>query len=81
MSAQQIYELVLALAPSVIAILTMVGAIARVLYSFKSVKKEVNDLKCLDEIKLQVAEVLRENAELKKTLKEAMTKIDHVKRD
>lgn len=81
MTAEQITQLVLEIAPSLIAILTMIGTIAKVLLSFRDLKKQVVDMKCIDELKEQMSQIIQENYELKKTLNETMTKIDHVRRD
>lgn len=76
-----VQEIIIAIAPYIATIITFIGVIARVLNAFTKLKKEVVDLKALDEIKDQLSEVLRENAQLKKKLNETMTKIDHIRRD
>lgn len=80
MSTAQITSLVISLAPSLLAILTMIGVIAKVLHSFAVLKKEVADMKCIKELNSKLEEVIQENLELKKSLNEAMTMIDHVER-
>lgn len=80
MTSQEIISLVISLCPSVLSILTMVGVVVRTLHSFAKLKKEVSDMKYVEELKVQMSQLLRENYELKNTLNECMTKIDHVKR-
>lgn len=76
-----VQEIIVAIAPYMVTIITFIGVIARVLNAFTKLKKEVVDLKALDEVKNQMKQVLQENYELKKKLNETMTKIDHVRRD
>lgn len=81
MTAEQICNLILEISPSVIAILTMLGMVLKLMGEIKVLKKQVVDTRPYDELKAQMSEVIRENYELKKTLNECMTKIDHVRRD
>lgn len=76
-----IQEIIILVGPYVLSALTFIGVIAKVVSSFIKLKKEVLDLKCIDELKGQMKQVLEENYQLKKTLNETMTKIDHVRRD
>lgn len=80
MTTAQITQLVISLAPSVIAILTMVGVVLRTLHAFTSLKKEVTDMKAVQDISDQLRGLTKENHELKKQLNELLTKIDHVER-
>lgn len=76
-----IQEIIILIAPYVLSALTFIGVIAKVISSFRALKKDVVDMKDLSEVKSQMKQLLSENYELKKTLNETMTKIDHVRRD
>lgn len=80
MEVTQIIEWVIAILPSLIAVFTTIGMIVKVIHQFADVKKDVADMKCIEDLKEQMTQVLKENYELKKTLNETMTKIDHVQR-
>lgn len=80
MTAQAVYELVLAILPSLMAIGTFIGIVLKIIGDFKALKKEVYDLKCIDELKKQVSILSKENAELRMELRQLLTKIDHVER-
>lgn len=80
MTSDQIANIVLQIAPSVMAILTMAACIARIWRDFRDIKKQVADMKCIDALKDQISLVIRENYELKKKLNETLTKIDHIER-
>lgn len=80
MTTEQITQLILQIAPSVITILSMIGVVIKVIGQIKALKKQVVDMKPYEDLKSQLSTVLQENYELKKTLNECMTKIDHVKR-
>lgn len=77
MDIQQIITLV---APYVLTLVTFIGVVAKVVNSFKALKKDVIDLKDLETVKTQMNQVLQENRELKKCLYETMTKIDYIDR-
>lgn len=76
----QIVEWIIAILPSVIAVLTTIGVIIKTLKEFASLKSQVVDLKALDDLKGELKQLVQENYELKKTLNETMTIIDRVKR-
>ena len=78
--SEQITQIILTIAPSVITILTMVGVIAKVISNFKSLKKDVVDMKCYDDQKAQMKLILEDNRALKKQINELLTKIDHIER-
>lgn len=80
MTAEQIVELVVSILPSLIAIFTTIGVIIKTLKEFSELKKQVTDMKAIEDIKTQLSQIIKENYELKKTLNETMTKIDHVQR-
>lgn len=79
-TADQIVEWIIAILPSVIAVLSFVAVIWKTLREFKATKDEVVDLKELTEVKNQMRQVLNENYELKKSIKELLTKIDKIQR-
>lgn len=80
MTTEQIVQYVISILPSVIAVLTTVGVIIKTLHQFADLKKQVTDMKAIEDVKSQLKMILTENYELKKTLNETMTKIDHVDR-
>lgn len=75
-----IQEIIVLITPYILSAITFIGVIAKVIHSFSQLKKEVVDMKSIDDIKKQLTTVIQENYELKKTLNETMTKIDHVRR-
>lgn len=77
---EQITEIILLIAPSIITILSMIGVIAKVIANFKALKKDVVDMKEMKEVKDYCQAILKENYELRQLNKELLTKIDHVKR-
>lgn len=81
MAIETIKELLIFITPYIITALTFIGVVIKVLHSFSKLKKDVVDMKELHEVKEKLNMVLKENYELKKTLNETMTKIDHVRRD
>ena len=76
----QIVNWVIAIIPSLTAITTAVGVIYKVIKQFAELKKEVVDMKDIEEVKGQMNIILNENAKLKKSINELLTKIDHVDR-
>lgn len=81
MDINQIVEWVIAVIPSIIAVLTTVGAIWKVIKNFKNLKDDVSSMTAMEDIRNQLKEVLQENAKLKKQLNETLTKIDKVHRE
>lgn len=77
---EQIVQIILLTAPSIITILSMIGIVIKVILNFRALKKDVVDMKDLAEVKLLLREVVKENAELKKTLNKTMSMIDHIDR-
>lgn len=96
MTTEQVIDMVIAICPSIVTIITMIGVILRVIKSFTGLKKQVgtNDeryMRNLSELNEKMSQdiqelngrmktVLQENYELKKTLNETLTKIDHIDR-
>lgn len=81
METIEIVELILTIAPALIAVFTMIGLTVKTLREFISLKKEVVDLKSLEEVKLQMRQILSENYELKQELKRTLSKIDQIYRE
>lgn len=80
MTTDQIISLVIGICPSVIAILTALSVVLRVIKDFKDLKKQVADMKCFDELNVKISNLIQENYELKRTLNQALTKIDRIER-
>lgn len=80
MTTEQIIRLVISVCPSVIAIVTTVGVVLRVIKDFKDLKKQVTDMKSVEELNVKAGLVLQENYELKKKINELLTKIDRIER-
>lgn len=80
MTTEKIVELVVAILPSIITVITVIATIWKILKQFAEVKKDVVDMKCIEELKEELGKVIEENYELKSALAETLTKIDHVKR-
>lgn len=80
MDVNTIVEYVIAILPSVIAVLSTVGLIWKTVKQFTKLKTDVENMTAMEDIRNQLREVLQENASLKKQLNKALTKIDHVNR-
>lgn len=80
MTTDQIVSLIVGICPSVVTILTVASVIIRVVKDFKDLKKQVNDMKCFDDLNTKMGQLVHENYELKKKLNETLTKLDHVER-
>ena len=80
MDLNNIINYILTIAPSVIAILTSFGVVAKIIGAFGSLRKEVQDKTEMKEIQDQFKIVLQENYELKKSINELIEKIDKVKK-
>ena len=80
MDVNTIVEWVIAILPSVIAVLSTVGLIWKTIKQFAKLKTDVENMTAMEDIRNQLREVLQENASLKKELNKALTKIDHVNR-
>lgn len=81
MDVNTIVQWVISILPSVIAVLSTVGLIWKVIKQFKKLKDDVSNMTAMEDIRNQLREVLQENASLKKKLNETLTKIDHVHRE
>lgn len=81
MTTEQIISLVISICPSAVAILTACGVVLRVMHAFKELKREVTDMKSIEQLQQQLGQVIEENYQLKRKLNETLTKIDRIKRD
>ena len=80
MTMEQVTNLVLTLAPDILVILSFIGVLIKVVNEFSKLKKQVTDMKSVEDTQKQLSELLHDNLELKKQLNELLTKIDHVER-
>ena len=80
MDVNTIVEYIIAILPSVIAVLSTVGLIWKTVKQFTKLKTDVENMTAMEDIRNQLREVLQENASLKKQLNKTLSKIDHVNR-
>jgi len=80
MEIEEIVSWIVAIIPSVIAVLTTVGVVVEVIKKFKNLKQDVANMTAMTEIRQELKQVLQENYALKKKLNETMTLIDKVHR-
>ena len=78
MDINQIVEWVIAVLPSVIAVLTTVGLIVKTLREFTALHKQVTDMKAMEDVKTQLKQVLQQNYELKSKLDKTIAKMNHL---
>lgn len=86
-TAAQIVEWIIAILPSLVAIISFVGITIKTLKEFRESKSEIFTFKDLTEVKKELKEVknllkkeVQDNYDLKKQMNELLTKIDHIKR-
>lgn len=77
MDINTIVEWVIAVLPSVIAVLSTVGLIWKVFKNFKKLKEDVANMTALEEVRSELKEVLQENASLKREMRKLVGKINH----
>lgn len=87
MTTDQIIDIITQIGPYLIMVITVVSIILKVLkefreltVNFKNLKAQVDDKKEFRELNDRLREVINENYELKKTINELLTKIDHIER-
>lgn len=80
MTIDEVVQLVVSVLPSVIAVFTTLGLIIKTLHEFTALKKDVVNMKAMEDVRNDLRQVIQENYELKKTLNETMTKIDRIQR-
>jgi len=71
---------ILAVAPSIVAIVSVITACVNLVKKFNELKGEVVKTKEYKEIKRELAASHRENVELKKQISALLTKIDRIER-
>lgn len=71
---------IIAVAPAFVAVMCIIIACLALSHKFTALKKEVINTKEYQDVKAQLAIAHRENIELKKLIKQLLTKIDHVQR-
>lgn len=81
MDVNTIVEWIIAVIPSVIAVLTTVGVIIKTLREFKQLKKQVTDMKAMEDVRDQLKMILQENYQLKSQLDKAIAKFNHVNKE
>ena len=81
MDVNVIIEWIIAVLPSVIAVLTTVGVIVKTLKDFKELKKQVTDMKAIEDIREQLKMILQENYQLKSQLDKTIAKMNHVNKE
>lgn len=73
-----IYAAIISAMPAITAILGVVIAGIKILGSFKSLRKSVDDKTDVTELKVALNQCLKENAELKKTQRKLLAKLEHI---
>lgn len=81
MDVNTIVQWVIAALPSVIAVFTTIGVIIRTLREFKALKKQVTDMKAMEDVRDQLKMILQENYQLKDQLNKTIAKINHVNKE
>ena len=81
MDVNVIIERIIAVLPSVIAVLTTVGVIVKTLKEFNALKKQVTDMKAMEDVREQLKMILQENYQLKNQLDKTIAKINHVNKE
>ena len=81
MDVNVIIEWIIAVLPSVISVLTTVGVIVKTLKDFKELKKQVTDMKAMEDVREQLKMILQENYQLKSQLDKTIAKINHVNKE
>lgn len=81
MDVNTIVQWVLSVVPSVIAIISTVGIILKALKEFEALKKEVTDMKAMEDVRDQLKMILQENYELKSRLDKTIAKMNHVNKE
>lgn len=81
MDINQIVEWVVAILPSVIAVLTTVGLVVKTLKEFTALHNQVTDMKAMEDVKTQLKLLLQQNYELKSKLDKTISKMNHVQKE
>lgn len=75
----QVVAYIVAIAPSLITIISVICMVVKIIKQFTSLREEVKNSKEMEEIKNQIQIVVQENYELKKQIKTLVNKIDKIK--
>ena len=75
----QVVAYIVAIAPSLITIISVICMVVKIIKQFTSLREEVKNSKEMEEIKNQIQIVVQENYELKKQIKLMVQKLDKVK--
>lgn len=80
MEIEQIVQWIIAVAPSALAVLFTFISVFKLIRDFKQLKFDVKDANAMKDLRAQIREVVEENRKLKKTLRETLSKMDHIYR-
>ena len=75
----QVVAYIVAIAPSLITIISVICMVVKIIKQFTSLREEVKNSKEMKEIKNQIQIVIQENYELKEQIKTLVNKIDKIK--
>lgn len=75
----QVVAYIVAIAPSLITIISVICMVVKIIKQFTTLREEVKNSKEMEEIKNQIQIVVQENYELKKQIKTLVNKIDKIK--
>ena len=78
---ETIFLAIVAAAPSIVALVGVVTAVVKLVKAFNSLKGEVVNVKEYSELKQELAQAHKENADLRKDMRKLMSTMDKVKRD
>lgn len=81
MNVQSIVEYIIAILPSVIAVLSTVALVGKTLRQFKQLKNDVREMTAMEQLRDDLHRVLEENCALKKQLNDTLSQIDKVHRE
>ena len=80
MELEQIVQWTITALPSVTAVLFTFIGVFKLIRDFKRLKFDVKDANAMKDLRAQIRQVIVENRMLKKTLRETLSKMDHVYR-
>lgn len=76
-----IETLILQYLPTLIAVLSSIGLVAKALSIFNKIKNDVSVNREYNDVKNQLAICLQQNNELKRQVKDLLEAIEHIRRD
>lgn len=77
----EIVLLIVAIAPSITAIITSVSLVVTIFKNFKQLREDIQAREDLEEVKARFKNILEENYELKHLINELLEKLDGIKRN